>query len=140
MIGASRDSPHPARLALFSSNKMPQKPPLFRNPFVPVRSLDQRETAARRGYDSAWRRFRASYLSQHPICCFKDHPSHRHECLVVATVVDHVQPLSHGGERLSERNVRPCCSVAHQRVTENLKATGRNEMPEPIKLATGGWF
>lgn len=42
-----------------------------------------RSNAAKRGYDAKWRKGRAQYLSQHPICV---------RCGGIATVVDKVVP------------------------------------------------
>jgi 5-methylcytosine-specific restriction protein A len=57
------------------------------------RELDrQRPSAAQRGYDSQWRKARARYLAEHPLCV-----SCLAECkLTAATVVDHV--MAHGGD------------------------------------------
>lgn len=119
---------------------MPFKPPTHRPRFQPQRRSDHlvRGSAHERGYGSDWRRFRLRFLREHPLCCLANHPYHRHECTHAASVVDHVRPLTQGGGRLSEENCRAVCRVAHDRLTENLKATGRNELPPP-KLATGGW-
>lgn len=109
---------------------MPTKPPIHRPRFQPAPTADRaRGNSTERGYDRVWRNFRAAYLARNPLCCFINDPRHSHECQHAASVVDHVTPLSQGGERLSEQNVRPVCRVAHDRLTENLKATGRNELP-----------
>lgn len=42
-----------------------------------------RGTAAKRGYGARWRRARATYLMQHPICV---------KCGSIANVVDHIIP------------------------------------------------
>jgi 5-methylcytosine-specific restriction endonuclease McrA len=119
---------------------MPTKPPTHRSRFqAPPASSDQeRGTAHERGYGSDWRRFRLAVLQANPICCFHNHPLHRRECGIVASVVDHIQPLNQGGERLAWENVRAVCRVAHDRITQNLKDTGKNELPAP-KLAAGFW-
>jgi 5-methylcytosine-specific restriction endonuclease McrA len=116
------------------------KPPQHRNRFEqPPPSDDQeRGTAHQRGYGADWRRFRLAVLQATPICVFHDHPFHRHECGIIASVVDHIRPLNEGGERLAVENVRAICRLAHDRITQNLKDTGKNELPAP-KLATGGW-
>ena len=116
---------------------MPMKPPTFRPKHQPKR-VELRGTAAERGYDAAWRRFRLWFLSQpgNQVCCFRDDPRHKHECSLAATIVDHKTPLNHGGERLDATNCRPVCSIAHQRLTDNLKKCGVNELPG---LPVGGW-
>jgi 5-methylcytosine-specific restriction protein A len=68
-----------------------------------------RGTAAQRGYGAKWRRARAGYLSQHPICV---------RCGDVATVVDHIQP--HKGDMnlfWSVANWQPLCKRCHDRKT-----------------------
>ena len=78
---------------------MPSKPPVHRPPgwrstAEVKRELDrQRPSAARRGYGPRWRRARAAFLAEHPLCT-----SCRAEGRIVpATVVDHVVP--HRGDR-----------------------------------------
>jgi len=48
----------------------------------------ERGTAAQRGYDAKWRRYRIQYLAQHPYCvkCLKEGK------FVFATVIDHIIP------------------------------------------------
>ena len=106
---------------------MPRLAPQHQPRFAPPR-VEVRGTAAQRGYDSAWRRFRAAYLAEHPVCCFMDDPRHSHECGRAATIVDHIKPLPEG-PRLDRRNCRPVCRRAHEVLTQNLKTTGRNELP-----------
>ncbi|HEV2294566.1 MAG TPA: HNH endonuclease signature motif containing protein [Tepidisphaeraceae bacterium] len=117
---------------------MPIRPPIFRSRFQPKPSPELRPSSTDRGYDSVWRRFRAAYLARHPLCCFADDPRHRHECELSASVVDHIKPLSQGGARLDESNVRSVCALAHQRLTQNLKTTGVNELPA-VDLPLGFW-
>lgn len=80
---------------------MPRRPPTHtqrmrareRTLFDRSRPRDTRPSAAARGYDASWRKFRKAFLQEHPLCA---------ECLegdaftpgrpVPATVVDHVTP------------------------------------------------
>jgi 5-methylcytosine-specific restriction enzyme A len=60
------------------------------------RALDrERPSAARRGYDGRWRKARAEFLAEHPLCahCLAEGR------LTPATVVDHVVP-HRGDQRL----------------------------------------
>ena len=60
------------------------------------RALDrQRPSAARRGYGPRWRRARAAFLAQHPLCA----ACRAQGRVVPATVVDHVVP-HRGDQRL----------------------------------------
>jgi len=116
---------------------MPQRPAVHRPRFAPS-PAQARGTAHARGYGADWQRFRLAFLRDNPICCFENHPFHRHECTHAAMVVDHVQPLTQGGARLDRDNCRSVCRAAHDALTRNLVATGKNELPPP-KLAVGGW-
>jgi 5-methylcytosine-specific restriction enzyme A len=99
---------------------LPVKPPVHR-PFgvrssaEVKRELDrQRPSAARRGYGPRWRRARAAFLAQHPLCT-----ACRAEGRVVpATVVDHVLP-HRGDQKLfwDERNWAPACKPCHDAKT-----------------------
>jgi 5-methylcytosine-specific restriction protein A len=79
------------------------------------RELDrQRPSAAGRGYDSRWRKVRACYLAEHPLCasCLGDGR------LTAATVVDHV--IAHGGDRQlfwDRNNWQALCKGCHDRKT-----------------------
>lgn len=136
MKGRAGSWSSPARLFLFRG-LMPTKPLMHKPKFTPPR-IERREDSAARGYDWTWRRFRAWFLGQaeNAICAFKDHPGHRDECTHASTVVDHVTPLSQGGERLDPGNCRGVCRIAHDRITDNLKKTGRNEMPARAGAST----
>lgn len=107
---------------------MPIKPQTFRPQFAAPPLDAVRGSAAARGYDGAWRRFRAQVLREEPICRFHDHAAHRHECSLEATVVDHIVPIAAGGARLERANVRPVCRRAHEVLTQNWKQYGRNEL------------
>jgi len=70
-----------------------------------------RGSAASRGYDATWQRFRRSYLEHHPLCL---------DCLdrkevAVATELHHLVKLRDAPERrLDPSNVRPLCSTCHK--------------------------
>lgn len=68
-----------------------------------------RPTAAHRGYDSAWQRLRARYLSNHYLCMVD-------QCYATASDVDHVLPRALGGSD-DERNLQALCSTHHKRKT-----------------------
>lgn len=68
-----------------------------------------RGNAAKRGYGNQWRKARASYLSQYPICV---------RCGDIATVVDHTIP--HKGDMhlfWSVSNWQSLCKTCHDRKT-----------------------
>lgn len=60
-------------------------------------------------YNSAkWKRTRRRQLHDHPLC---------RECGVVATDVDHIQPIEQGGDVWSFTNLRSLCHSCHSRIT-----------------------
>lgn len=75
------------------------------------RSYDQRRGSARqRGYDWTWAKARAAYLREHPLC---------EQCLrvrltVVAAMVDHIVPMSDGGDKLDDDNLQSLCWSCHE--------------------------
>jgi 5-methylcytosine-specific restriction protein A len=74
----------------------------------------RRGTAHQRGYSSAWRKARARFLREHPVCvmCPPAAPPH------AATDVDHKIP--HGGNQTlfwDETNWQPGCHAAHSAKT-----------------------
>lgn len=75
----------------------------------------QRGTAAQRGYNSRWRRYREWYLKQHPLCvqCQKEGR------LIPATDVDHIIPVSGPDDPLfwDEKNHQALCHSCHSRKT-----------------------
>lgn len=79
-----------------------------------ARQYDQRRgTAHQRGYDARWQRVRLAVLIAEPLC--------RH-CAEIgiatpANEVDHITPLSRGGERLATWNLQPLCHPCHARKT-----------------------
>jgi 5-methylcytosine-specific restriction enzyme A len=108
-----------AGLLLWSS-RLPVKPPVHRpagarSAAEVKRDLDrQRPSAARRGYGPHWRRARAAFLAQHPLCA---------ACralgrVVPAMVVDHVVP-HRGDQKLfwDESNWAPACKPCHDAKT-----------------------
>lgn len=70
----------------------------------------RRPTAAKRGYDHAWRAARHDYLTAHPYCAMCGNP---------ATTVDHVIP--HRGDRAlfwNRANWQPLCARCHNSIKQ----------------------
>jgi 5-methylcytosine-specific restriction protein A len=91
------------------------RPPGFRGAAEVKRALDrQRPSAARRGYGPRWRRARAAFLAQHPLCAACQAQGR----VVPATVVDHVVP-HRGDQKLfwDEGNWAPACKPCHDAKT-----------------------
>jgi 5-methylcytosine-specific restriction enzyme A len=92
------------------------------------RELDrQRPSAARRGYDSRWRRARSLYLAEHPWCarCLDEGR------LTPATVVDHVEP-HRGDERLfwDQDQWQALCKQHHDAKTVRDGRWGRRHLSD----------
>lgn len=70
---------------------------------------ERRGTAAERGYDRTWQKFREAYIAEHPLCM---------DCLdrgiiEPTTDVHHIRKLRDGGERLDAANCRALCHRCH---------------------------
>lgn len=69
-----------------------------------------KEGSAARGYGYAWQRYRAGYLTRHPLCVMCQDSG----LVVAATVVDHITP--HRGDPLlfwDEANHQALCTACH---------------------------
>lgn len=74
-----------------------------------------RGTAAERGYDARWRKYRLAYLRCHPLCV---------ACLglgrvAAATQIDHTQPVQGPDDPLfwQESNHQALCELCHSKKT-----------------------
>ena len=74
--------------------------------------VDNRESAAKRGYDYRWRRLRRMYLNRHPVCSDIHGIHARRGEVAVATEVDHIMPLSQGGTN-AWNNLQALCKSCH---------------------------
>lgn len=73
------------------------------------RPIDTRPSARERGYDKTWERLRLMYLMENPVCEIQVHCDG-----APATEVDHIVPISKGGERLDPDNLQSTCSPCHK--------------------------
>lgn len=82
------------------------------------RARQQASTRTRRtpprtaGYDRQWEQVRRTYLADHPAC-----ELHGPHCTTTATIVDHIVPLTQGGDRLNPTNLQAVCRPCHQHKT-----------------------
>ena len=74
----------------------------------------QRGGASARGYDARWKKARAIFLKQHPLCAFCQAEGK----LVPATVVDHIIP-HRGNQQLfwDQTNWESLCKTCHDKKT-----------------------
>jgi 5-methylcytosine-specific restriction protein A len=77
-------------------------------------SINKRQSAEERGYNSRWRTARKRFLNSNPLCvyCLKDNK------VVKATVVDHIIP--HRGDKIlfwDVSNWQALCKRCHDRKT-----------------------
>lgn len=78
------------------------------------RAPDTRKSAAERGYDWQWQKFRRSYLAQYPLC--EDCSSEGR--VGAATDIHHKQKLRDRPEmKYEEGNLMPLCKMHHDRRT-----------------------
>jgi len=68
-----------------------------------------RGPAHKRGYDAAWTRARNAYIAAHPLCemCLADGRVRGGE------IVDHIVPLSAGGQKFDTDNLQTLCRKHH---------------------------
>ena len=89
---------------------MPSRPPTHRYTDDPTPKVDLRENSHQRGYDDRWRKFAKWYLQHYPICATKG-------CGRPAREVDHVIPLTQGGDHCDVTNSQALCKSCHSRKT-----------------------
>lgn len=86
-----------------------------RCPLHPNRKVDKRLGADKRGYDNDWHVLRRLFLRQHPVCQI------RVKCYgSPATEVDHIKPLTMGGNRLDSDNLQAACGTCHKWKTNTI--------------------
>ena len=102
--------------------KYPQCPRLTNGGYCEVHKninnkyYDQnRESSSKRGYDYKWTRFRKAYLSSEENALCRECLSNGR--LIPATEIDHITPMSKGGDKYDETNLQPLCKSCHSRKT-----------------------
>jgi 5-methylcytosine-specific restriction protein A len=85
---------------------MPNRPQSKRLPWITA--LPKKD--ANKGEDSkfynspTWRKLRKMFITQYPVCAV---------CGTPASVVDHITPIKHGGDRYSFSNMQAMCAKCH---------------------------
>jgi 5-methylcytosine-specific restriction protein A len=119
---------------------MPDAPPVYKptrlaNKAHSVRPPDERESAAKRGYDWKWQKLRRVHLIAEPLCryCYPDR-------ITLATEVDHIETIETAPEkRLDPNNLASTCSDCHKKVTAKYDGSfGRPKKPGKKQLADKG--
>ena len=72
----------------------------------------QRGSAVERGYDYQWAKFRAIYLSAHPLCTMCEDKGY----IVKADLIHHKTPLDQGGSKYNEDNLQALCNDCHEEI------------------------
>jgi len=93
---------------------MPKRPATYQPSKPKAVGQMQRGTSCQRGYDRQWRKARAQYLSEHPLCVDCD----RQGRVIEATIVDHKTP--HRGDLelfWDVTNWQPLCKSCHDTKT-----------------------
>lgn len=92
---------------------MPILPKTRRKSYLPAREVQGRRLHANTSFyqSQQWRRVRALFLAQFPLCsdCSK------RGMVVAARVVDHIVPINEGGARYDYHNLQGLCDRCHNR-------------------------
>lgn len=70
----------------------------------------QRGSAADRGYDYRWAKFREIYMRSHPLCVMCQHEGY----IIKADLIHHIKPLDQGGSKYDEDNLMSVCQMHHE--------------------------
>lgn len=101
---------------------MPKKPKKIKRPWVNEYKPFERRVDNSRFYNSwSWRKLRKRFLDKNPLCveCSKG------DVVVVATVADHVVPITLGGAKLDEDNLQALCKHHHNKKSSNESRWGK---------------
>ena len=89
----------------------------------------KRASPSARGYDAAHRRLRKQLLEAEPLCRVCKGKGR----VTVATICDHIHPLSKGGETVME-NLQPLCAECSYEKT----LLDQGKRPK-LRIGLGGW-
>lgn len=94
-------------------NTMATMPKPKRKSYLPKREAQGRRLHANSQFyqSQQWRRVRASFLADHPLC----EECQKRGLVVAARVVDHIVPINEGGERYDPRNFQALCDKCHNK-------------------------
>ena len=86
---------------------MPKTPKAYK-PY-PEKNKSQWNTTTFNYHHTSWRKLRKDVLDFEPLC----RKCKEKGLLVVATVVDHIDPISNGGDAWDKENLQPLCKTCH---------------------------
>jgi 5-methylcytosine-specific restriction endonuclease McrA len=106
---------------------VPKEFPVYRRLALPVfrprpETEISRGSARDRGYDARWQQFSASYRRKNPFCIFCMQENSYGLC----DVVDHIIPLSDGGDKYADDNLQPCCNKHHNGLKRRMERYARS--------------
>lgn len=92
---------------------MPTLPKPTRKSYLPKREVQGRRLHANSSFyqSQQWRRVRAIFLQQYPLCA----ECQKHGRVVPARVVDHITPINEGGARYDFANLQGLCDRCHNK-------------------------
>jgi 5-methylcytosine-specific restriction protein A len=110
--------------SLLGIDLMPTRPPVLqpRRPTGAKATQQPRRSGTMNVYDDRrWRRVRLLHLKDEPLC------RHCKEkgLVVAAEMVDHIKPLTAGGEKYDDSNLQSLCSTCHNIKTAKERAAKR---------------
>lgn len=95
---------------------MANKPKVIKRSWVVERKPFERENNNSEFYNSwAWRKIRKVFISKNPLCKYCEQKG----LIEVATVVDHIKPISLGGDKVNEDNFQSLCESCHNKKSSN---------------------
>jgi len=96
-----------------------------------ARQPDLRASAAARGYNRRWRRFRLSVLAARPMC---EQCQHEGRGPIAGTTLHHRVPLKERPDlKYDAANILVVCGRCHAKIE---RSEGKIELPEPIVTAS----
>jgi len=90
---------------------MPNKPKAKARPWINSSKVQSSKGWSGNGFYSstAWRKLRKKHLMLNPLCCMCQELN----LLTLASVVDHILPISKGGGALDMNNLQSLCAKHH---------------------------
>ncbi|WP_431471940.1 HNH endonuclease [Nonlabens sp. SCSIO 43208] len=104
-------------------------------PWVKEYKQQERTVDNSKFYNSrTWRKTRKLFLENNPLCIHCE----RLGVTTPANVVDHIIPISEGGDKLNTKNLQPLCKKCHEKksASESAKKRGMGKKLSVYKRCT----